>query len=91
MVALDGSAGMLEVAKKEGIYKEYYQIFLGVDQFPEELKGKFHVAMCVGLFVESHVSPNCIGEMVESMKGDKGDVLIFVIRDDSYHKHGFKE
>ena len=91
LVALDGSGGMLEVAKKEGNYKEYHEVFLGIGKLPEELKGRFHVAMCVGLFVQSHVPPSCIGEMIETMKGEKGDVLIFAIRDDSYLVHGFKE
>ena len=37
MVALDGSPGMLEIAKKEGLYKGYHEVFLGIGKFPEEL------------------------------------------------------
>ena len=91
MVALDGSAGMLDIAKKEGLYKEYFEVFLGIGKFPEELKGRFQVSICVGLFLANHAQANTLEEMISSMRGEEGDILLFIIREDAYIEHKFKD
>ena len=92
IVGYDGSQGMLERAReKVGIYKELHQVFFGEGAFPEEQKRRFRVAVNVALLMQGHAPPQALGEMLDSLVGDEGDKLIFVIREDQFEGHGYRE
>ena len=92
VVGIDGSAGMVEEAKKLGLYKDAIVGFIGMGKFPEELKGKFKVAVTAGTFIVSHFPSVAVDEvMFEGFTGEKGDSFISVIRDDCYEPLGHKE
>ena len=90
-MALDGSAGMLEVAKQSGLYKELYTVILGQNALPESLKGRFRAVASVGTLGRNRAPPESFDEMLACLKGDPGDALIFTIREDCYKECGFKE
>ena len=85
---IDGSDGMLEIARKEGLYKKLHLGMLGVGKLPEELKGRFKIAISTGLFSWGHGPASTFVEMLESLTGEKGDIIIFSIRDDQYEDAG---
>ena len=92
VVGVDGSPGMVEEAKKLGLYKETCVGFVGLGKFPEELKGKFKVAVTAGTFIVSHFPSVAVDEvMFEAFTGEKGDSFISIIRDDCYEPLGHKE
>ena len=89
---MDGSAGMLELARKqEGLYKDIREVLFGEGALPEDMKGRFRLATCVGLLLKGHAPPETLDEMVASLVGEKGDLLIFIIREDGYLQCGHKE
>ena len=90
-VGLDGSAKMLDIAKKEGLYKELHQGMLGEGKLPEELKGRFKLAVSTGCFTWGHAPFCTFDEMISSLTGEEGDILIFSIRDDQYLETGYGE
>ena len=91
LTGIDGSEKMLDIARKEGLYKKLLQGMLGVGKLPEELKGKFKIAVSTGLFSWGHGPFSTFDEMISSLTGEKGDKLIFSIRDDQYFEVGYKE
>ena len=91
IVGFDGSEGMLEKARaKEGLYRELHKVFFGVGEFPEEQKRRFRVTVNVGLLMSGHAPPCTFSEMLDSLVGDAGDKLVFVIREDQFETQGYK-
>ena len=89
---LDGSEGMLAKARaKPGIYRELHRVFFGAGEFPDALKGRFRVTVNVALFMSGHAPPSTISEMLDSLKGEEGDKLVFVIREDQFETQGYKQ
>ena len=92
VVGVDGSAGMVEESKKLGLYKDAIVGFIGLGKFPEELKGKFKVAVTSGTFIVSHFPSVAVDEvMFEGLTGEKGDAFVIAFRGDHYEELGHRE
>ncbi|XP_056414515.1 methyltransferase-like protein 27 isoform X1 [Hyla sarda] len=64
---LDGSAGMLEVAKKKGLYQQLKQNMLGQTQFPYDSE-KYDAVMIVGALSDGQVPVSVIPELLRVTK-----------------------
>ena len=49
------------------------------------------MAICIGLFLNNHAQANTLEEMITSLRGEEGDLMVFVIREDAYLEFGFKD
>ena len=87
---VDGSKGMLEESKNLGLYKDLVEGYVGLGKFPEELKGKFKVAVTAGTFIRSHFPSVAVDEVLTCFEGKKGDAFIIVFREDCYESLGHK-
>lgn len=80
LTALDLSAGMLEVARRKGVYTELRQAALG-DTL--DLPGdRFAGVVCVGTFTAGHVGPEALPELVRVTK--PGGVLVYTLTEPVY-------
>ena len=87
LVAMDLSLGMLDEARKKGIYREYHKMTLGEHlDFPDN---KFDAVISVGVFTVGHAPISSFDELVRITKS--GGYIVFSIRPDTYETEGFKE
>ena len=73
---------MIEIAFKLSIYLEIYECMIGLDVFPDILKGRYGCAVASGCFLNGHFPADAIPLMLDSIK--IGGLLIFTIRDNYY-------
>ena len=92
LVGIDGSHGMINEAKKLNVLKEVHFGFVGIGQLPQDLKGRFKLAVTAGTFVANHFPSQAVDEiMFEALTGEKGDSFIIIFRSDAYEELGYKE
>ena len=87
MVAMDLSAGMLQEARRKGVYSEFHQMVLG-----ETLgfaSDNFDAVISVGVFTLGHAPATGFDELVRITK--PGGYLVFSLRTDVYIEGGFKD
>ena len=87
LVAVDLSLGMLDEARKKGIYQEYHKMMLGEQlDFPDH---SFDAVISVGVFTVGHAPASSFDELVRVTK--PGGHIVFSLRPDVYETAGFKE
>ena len=85
--AMDLSMGMLEQARKKGLYSQLHQMVLGETLgFDSQA---FDAVISVGVFTLGHAPPNSFNELVRITKG--GGFIVFSLRTDVYEESGFKQ
>lgn len=85
--AIDISEGMLEQARRKGVYRDFRQMALG-----EELgydSDYFDAVISVGVFTEGHAPPEGFDELIRITKPE--GFIVFSLRVDLYEEGGFKE
>jgi ubiquinone/menaquinone biosynthesis C-methylase UbiE len=83
--ALDISAGMLEVAKRKGVYERLHCAAMG-DRLalPSD---HFAAAVCAGVFTVGHVGPEGLDELARVVR--PGGVIVLTVKDRTW-EDGFK-
>ena len=87
LLAMDFSAGMLDEARKKGIYQEFHRMVMG-----EALgfgAGTFDAVVSVGVFTVGHAPASSLDELVRITRA--GGHVVFSLRPDVYLDSGFKE
>ena len=87
LVAMDFSAGMLDEARKKGVYQEFHQMVMG-----ETLgfgAGAFDAVISVGVLTVGHAPASSLDELVRITRA--GGHIAFSLRPDVYLDSGFKE
>ncbi len=85
--AMDLSSGMLEEARRKGVYSGFHQMVMG-----ESLgfdTGNFDAAICVGVLTLGHAPASSLDELARVVK--PGGFVAFTLRPDVYERNGFKE
>ncbi|ETN40466.1 uncharacterized protein HMPREF1541_04743 [Cyphellophora europaea CBS 101466] len=80
VAAVDGvdlSQGMLDVARKAGVYRELRTADLTKALDCED--GKYDAVLCVGTLTKGHVGPEVLGEFVRVVKKEGGLVVATVL------------
>ena len=91
ITGIDVCPDMLAKAEGRG-YKELREVFLCKNEFPEDLQGKFDVAISVGLL--SHfLSPDVFYEKISCLKPKESEddkrYIIFTTREESMENFGY--
>ncbi len=85
--AMDLSRGMLDEARKKGVYQEYHQMKMGDPlRFPSD---SFEAVICVGTLTLGHAPASALDELVRITR--PGGYIVFTLRPDVYETNGFKE
>ena len=87
LVAMDFSAGMLDEARKKGVYQEFHRMVMG-----ETLgfgAGAFDAVISVGVLTVGHAPASSLDELVRIIR--TGGHIVFSLRPDVYLDSGFKE
>ena len=85
--AMDLSSGMLDEARRKGVYSGFHQMVMG-----EPLgfsAGRFDAAICVGVLTLGHAPARSLDELARVVK--PGGFVAFTLRPDVYERDGFKE
>ena len=84
---LDPSDGMLEVARRKGIYKALHKLILA-DQvaLPDD---NFDACVAAGVLTQGHAPPESLAGMVKLVK--PGGHVIFSLTEAAYNDLGFKQ
>ena len=87
LVAIDLSEGMLEEARKSGVYTELHQMVMGEPlDFPTD---SFDAVVSVGVLTIGHAPASSLDELVRITK--PGGHVVFSLRTDVYLNSGFNE
>jgi SAM-dependent methyltransferase len=87
LIAIDLSEGMLEQARKKGVYDELHQMVMGEQlDFPTDT---FDAVLSVGVLTVGHAPASSLDELVRVTK--PGGHIIYTLRPDVYEDSGFKE
>ncbi len=87
IVGLDMSIGMLEVAKKKGVYRQLDQMVLGERlSYPDR---QFDAVISVGVLTLGHAPAHSLDEMIRITRS--GGHIVFSLRPDVYLQNGFKQ
>ena len=87
LVAMDLSPGMLEKARKKGVYRDLYQMVMGGPlDFPEN---SFGAVVSVGVLTVGHAPANSFDELIRIT--EPSGYIVFSLRPDVYENSGFKE
>ena len=87
MVAMDLSQGMLDEARKKGVYQELRQMVMGEElDFPTN---SMDAAISVGVFTVGHAPASSLDELVRVTR--PGGYVVFSLRPDVYEGNGFRE
>ena len=94
ITAIDASEVMLKKAEETGAYKATHcrYIGMGLDKYPEELKGKFDVVIACGCFIEGHIPAVGFEDVHASLK--TGGHFVINFKECNWvegAKEGFKE
>ena len=85
--AMDMSPGMLNQARKKGVYKDLHQMVMG-----ETLgfaSGAFDAVIAVGVLTLGHAPASSLDELARITK--PGGYVVFTVRTDLYENRQFKE
>ncbi|KAF2690688.1 S-adenosyl-L-methionine-dependent methyltransferase [Lentithecium fluviatile CBS 122367] len=83
---LDISQGMLDVARKTGVYRELEMADL--TKRLEREDGVYDAVVCCGMFTHGHLGPEPLGELVRVVKG--GGVVAATVLDTFWEESGFE-
>ena len=87
MVAMDLSQGMLEEARKKGVYQDFHQMVMG-DTLDYET-GSFDAVITVGVLTVGHAPASSLDELVRVTRPNGH--IVFSLRPDVYEHNGFRE
>ena len=87
MVAMDLSQGMLEEARKKGVYEDFHQMVMGETLDFET--GSFDAVITVGVLTVGHAPASSLDELVRVTRPN--GVIVFSLRPDVYEHNGFRE
>ena len=87
LVAMDLSTGMLEEARKKGVYREYHQMVMG--ETLDFASDSFDAVITVGVLTVGHAPAKSLDELVRVTK--PGGHIIYTLRPDLHEEGGFKE
>jgi SAM-dependent methyltransferase len=87
LVAIDLSQGMLDEARKKGVYQELQQMVLGEElDFPT---GSMSAVVSAGVMTVGHAPASSLDELVRVT--ELGGHIVFTLRPDVYVESGFRE
>ena len=86
MVAMDLSQGMLDEARKKGVYRDFHQMVMGETLDYET--GSFDAVITVGVLTVGHAPASSLDELVRVTK--PGGHVVFSLRPDVYEGNGFR-
>ncbi len=87
MVAMDLSQGMLEEARKKGVYEDFHQMVMGETLDYET--GSFDAVITVGVLTVGHAPASSLDELVRVTRPNGH--IVFSLRPDVYENSGFRE
>ena len=87
MVAMDLSQGMLEEARKKGVYEGFHQMVMGETLDYET--GSFDAVITVGVLTVGHAPASSLDELVRVTRPNGH--IVFSLRPDVYENSGFRE
>ena len=87
IVAMDLSQGMLEEARKKGVYSEFHQMVLG--ETLDSPSDSFDAVISVGVMTVGHAPASSLEELVRITR--PGGHVVFSLRPDLYEDGGFRE
>ena len=87
LVAMDLSSGMLELARKRGMFKAFHQMALGEPLDFED--NYFGAVVATGVFTVGHAPSSSFDELARIVK--PGGHILYSLNMESYHQGGFKE
>ena len=87
MVAMDLSQGMLEEARKKGVYEDFHQMVMGETLDYET--GFFDAVITVGVLTVGHAPASSLDELVRVTRPNGH--IVFSLRPDVYESSGFRE
>lgn len=82
---VDLSPGMLEVARKTGVYRTLETADLSKALSISD--GKYDIVTCVGTLTQGHVGPEALAEFVRITK--KGGIIVATVRENVWKAQGF--
>ena len=87
IIGIDISKGMMEIARKKGVYRSLHMMTLGETiDFPDDT---FIGAIAMGVFTQGHAPPESFDELIRVIRSN--GCVIFSVRNDVYLNQGFKE
>ena len=86
LIGIDLSAGMLELARKKGVYRNLLQMTLG--QKLDFADNTFAAVVSMGVFTEGHAPAESFDELIRIT--EPRGYIIFSVRADVYLNQGFK-
>ena len=87
IVAMDMSNGMLEEARKKGVYREFDRMVMG-DPL-DYATGSFDAVVSVGVLTVGHAPASSLDEIIRVTR--PGGHVVFTLRRDVYLDSGFKQ
>ena len=85
--AMDLSRGMLEEARRKGVYSDFHQMIMGK---PLDFDtGSYDAAIGVGVFTLGHAPASSFDELARVVR--PGGCVAFTLRPDVYEQNGFRE
>ena len=85
---IDASKGMLEEAKKKGVYRDLIELFLcNPTQYPARFHGQYDFVTASGVFADNHFDTSVFEEILMSLK--PGGIAIFTTRIEYLTKYGY--
>ena len=87
MVAMDLSQGMLEEARKKGVYEDFHQMVMGETLDFET--ASFDAVVTVGVLTVGHAPASSLDELVRVTRPNGH--IVFSLRPDVYESSGFRE
>lgn len=87
MVAMDFSQGMLDEARKRGVYREFHRMVMGEPL--DFATASFDAVVSVGVLTVGHAPASSLDELVRITR--PGGYVVFTLRPDVYEGSGFKE
>ena len=87
LVAMDFSQGMLDEARKKGVYHGFHRMVMGEPL--DFATGSFDAVVSVGVLTVGHAPASSLDELVRITR--PGGYIVFTLRPDVYEGSGFKE
>ena len=85
--AMDLSRGMLDEARRKGVYGDFHQMVMGE---PLDLDtDSYAAAICVGVLTLGHAPAHSLEELARVVR--PGGFVAFTLRPDIYEQNGFRE
>jgi ubiquinone/menaquinone biosynthesis C-methylase UbiE len=87
LIAADISEGMLNEARKKGVYRSFHRVVMGE---PIDFRSNsFDAVISIGVLTEGHAPPGALDELVRITK--PGGHVVFSLRTDLYETGGFRQ